>query len=149
VVALLVVLGIGACSDDGDDPETVIPADCGLPSPDPRIDASLVPKIFLADGKGQLASVEKERGGFVAAINVPFSVAEALGAYRTAVKTGGYEIVSEDNEGFEAEINFQGPKELGVVQIRRSTCDEASIVFVNLISKRSTRVLPTPTPTRS
>jgi hypothetical protein len=95
-----------------------------------------VPEEFLIEGS-RISSGQKVRGGFVTTIDVPFSVQDALPLYRKALVAAGFELRSEDNEGFEAELYFEGGKILGALQIRRSTCPDASLVYVNMVSRRS------------
>ncbi|MGH2729109.1 MAG: hypothetical protein ACRDJI_00710 [Actinomycetota bacterium] len=132
---------LAACSGDGDDsgPQP-IPTTCGLPSPTSKeIDHSIVPDVFLLDGTGRLASVDPRRRGFTAVINVPYSVGEAFKLYGRKVVGAGYEVVGKDNEGFEAEIYLRVAKQIGAVTIRRSLCDDASVVFVNFVPVKLTR----------
>lgn len=64
-------------------------------------------------------------------MNVPLSVQEAFDFYRKAVKEAGYESISVDNEGFEAELYLRRKKHLAAIQIRTSTCEDRAIVFIN------------------
>ena len=75
----------------------------------------------------------RERGGFIAATSVPVGVQEALEAYRPILRDQGWRVIQEDNEGFEAEIYVRRGKRLGAVQIRQSQCDDASVVFVQVV----------------
>ena len=113
------------------------PPECGLPSPAPGVDASEVPEEFLLKGS-QVRQVSDEKDLFVVALNVPLGVQEALDAYREKLAPPKFEIVSEDNEGFEAEMYLRRAEDgnLMAVQIRRPGCAEASAVFVT-VAKRS------------
>ena len=148
VAALLVaVLAAGGCSEGAPaDDEGAIPAGCGLPTPNPRADASVVAEVFLLGGDAEVTQTKKSKRGLLAALNVPYSVAEAFSRYSDSVKKGGYEVVDDDFEGFEAELYLRKGDDLGAVQIRRSTCEEASIVFVNVV-KQAAAVFPSPSPT--
>ena len=53
--------------------------------------------------------------------------------YRAAIKEAGYEAINIDNEGFEAEMYLRRKNKLAAIQIRTSTCDDRSIVFINEI----------------
>jgi hypothetical protein len=131
-----VAVFVAGCGDGGsDDSGAGIPTTCGLPTPKSGLDTSIMPEAFLLDG-AELANVARERGGFTAVVNVPYSVGEALDLLRGAVRRTNYEIIGEDNEGFEAELYLRRKRELGAVQIRRSICDRASIVFVNVVPIR-------------
>lgn len=105
---------------------------CGLPTPEPSRDASLVPEGLLPEG-AEVSNAQSERGGFIAAVNVKLSVGDALAFYRAAIKKAGYEVISIDNEGFEAEMYLRRKEKLAAIQIRTSTCDDRSIVFINEI----------------
>lgn len=118
-------------SQPADDPEG-LSGTCGLPTPEPGRKESVVPEIFVPDG-AEISRAQRERGGFITAINVPLSVAGALAFYEDAVDKGGYEVIQSDNEGFEAELYLRRGKKLAAIQIRMSTCDDRSIVFVNEI----------------
>ena len=136
VAASALVLLLCACSDDDDNPRPgEIAASCGLPTPKRNLDRAIVPEIFLRDGEAVLTSAQRERGGFIAALNVPLSVTDAFAEYRTLAREAGYRVISEDNEIFEAEIYLRRQGEIGAIQIRRSICEDASIVFVNVIER--------------
>ncbi|MEA2451540.1 MAG: hypothetical protein QOG04_250 [Actinomycetota bacterium] len=127
---------LASCSSGSDgkpdaDP-TKLSGTCGLPTPEPTRDESLVPDGFLPEG-AEISNAQAERGGFLTAINVRLSVAQALKFYKAAVKEAGYKIINADNEGFEAEIYLRKAKRLAAIQIRTSTCDDRSIVFINEI----------------
>ena len=123
-----------------------MPADCGLPSPEPTIDARLVPDYFLPD-RTELVRAQAERGGYLAMINAQLSVQDALDIYHSIVIENGFEIIQEDNEGFEAEIYLRKKKQLAAIQIRRSQCDDASVIFINLVDEDQLGGgLPSPSP---
>lgn len=80
-------------------------------------------------------------------INIQLGVQDALEDYHSIVDDNGFEIIQEDNEGFEAEIYLRRKEQLAAIQIRRSQCDDASVVFVNLVdSDQLGGGLPSPTP---
>jgi hypothetical protein len=95
-----------------------------------------VPEEFLIDGS-RISFGQKVRGGFVTTIDIPYSVQDGLPIYRSAVADAGFKVRSVDNEGFEAEVYFERPEQLGAIQIRRSTCPDASLVYVNIVSRKS------------
>ena len=145
--ALVAALVAGGCSDRApSDDDQAIPAQCGLPTPDAGVDASVVADVFLLGGDAEVTQTKKSKRGILAALNVPYSVSEAFSRYSDSVKEGGYEVVDDDFEGFEAELYLRKGDDLGAVQIRRSTCEEASIVFVNVV-KQAAAVFPSPSPT--
>lgn len=133
---MLTVVLAGACGDGEETPslDDGLSGSCGLPTPDPvdqRRD-ELVPESLLPEG-AEIAKSAAERGGFITAINVPLGVQGAFDFYRKAVKQAGYESISVDNEGFEAELYLRRKNRLAAIQIRTSTCEDRSIVFVNEI----------------
>ena len=81
----------------------------------------------------EISNAQPERGGFLTAINVKLGVQGAVDFYKTALKENGYEIINLDNEGFEAEIYLRKKDRLASIQIRTSTCDDRSIVFITEI----------------
>ena len=153
-VVLALAVGLPACSEGKKDVPGAdgIPTNCGLPSPSPGLNRSRVPEPLYLEGEVELSGTQKVRGGWVSTINIPYSVQEALPLYQAAVEEAGFEIVSQDNEGFEAELYLRSRKHHAAVQIRRSTCEKASIVFVNIVSVKSLSrpqelVTPQPSPT--
>ena len=137
LVVIVVALLFAACSDNGGDGPRVLPDQpCGFPSPTPGMPDSKVPEEFLVEGS-RISLAQKVPGGFVTTVDIPFSVQDALPVYRDAVKAAGFEMRSVDNEGFEAELYFEGGDRLGAIQIRRSTCPDASLVYVNIVSRTS------------
>lgn len=143
-VLLLPTLFLGAC--DGDGVTADDPIECGLPSPEPNTDADLIPDYFLPEGT-ELVRAQAERGGYLAMINIQLGVQDALEDYHSIVSDNGFEIIQEDNEGFEAEIYLRKRKQLAAIQIRRSQCDDASVIFINLVDEDQLGGgLPSPTP---
>ena len=134
LVWLLVVMGaLAAC--EGDKPPRDGPpdfSDCGLPKRHPKADDSLIPAPLLLDGAAQVARTELQQGRVIAALNVPYGVGDSFGLYKKALKQTDLHVLQEDNEGFEAELYLQSGKELGSLQIRSSTCDDAVVVYLNL-----------------
>ena len=128
-IALSLVV-MGACNG-GDGGSTAV--DCGVPTPDPAARDDLNPEQFLLDGEAAVASAGRRRGGVTAVLSVPLSVQDALPRYREAVGDASFDVVSEDNEGFEAELYLKRGKRLGAIQIRRTLCEDVSIVFVNVV----------------
>lgn len=120
-----------ACNGGGGDD---VAADCGVPTPDPRARADLLPQPFLLDGDAEVASAGRRRGGVTGVLSVSLSVQEAVPVYKKAIDEEGFELVGEDNEGFEAELYMKRGERLGAVQIRRTLCDDVSVVFVNVVT---------------
>lgn len=143
--AALALLVLGAACNGGDG--SAAPEDCGLPTPDPAARADLIPEELLLDGRAEVTTAARRKGGVTAALNLPLSVQDALPLYRKAIGSARFEIVGQDNEGFEAEIYIKQGKRLGQVQIRRSLCEDASVVFVNVVQGDFTMpIVTTPSP---
>ena len=91
-----------------------------------------MPEPFLLEGI-QLVRVHATKQRLSVALNSPRSVTRNFGLSKTAAEEAGFEIVGEDNEIFEAEIYLQRGDELGSIQIRKSLCPEATVVFINIV----------------
>ena len=133
LVPCLLVVG-GACTEETvpRGPAEELSGTCGLPTPEPDRDESIVPRYFLPEG-AEISNATAERGGFLTAINVPLDVQGSFDFYRDAVKQAGYEMIQSDNEGFEAELYLRKGKRLAAIQIRQSKCSDRTIAFVNEI----------------
>ncbi len=68
---------------------------------------------------------------------------------KEAARAMGFEVVQEDFEGFEAEVYVKKGNKLGVVQVRTSRCNEASLALINIVDQRRAPPPPTPTPSLS
>lgn len=133
LVLCLVASLLAGCGSDAPDQDAAPDlTQCGLPEVDPKADASLIPAALLLDGKAEVAKTVIEQGRVIAALNVPYPVETAFVRYKEALEETDLEILQEDNEGFEAELYLKQGKELGSLQIRSSTCDEAVVVYLNL-----------------
>lgn len=143
------VVATAACSDDAREHSgpRAIPTGCGLPSPEDSVDESDVPAEWLTEG-AKLTSASREKGRLVFGLNLPYSVVEVLRRYRAIVSRLGFTVVNVDNEIFEAEVFFERGRRVGTVQIRRSTCKNASVAFVSVVNIGSlpgpTTLTPTP-----
>lgn len=131
VAILAAALILGACGEDGSD--DAFPEACMLPSPKPSVDLTLVKDEFVLPGS-VVRQVSNKEGLLVIALNVPFGVTDSLKRYKEQLDPPEYEVISEDNEGFEAELFLRNSKKgnLLAVQIRRPQCVEASAVFVQV-----------------
>jgi hypothetical protein len=132
LAALVLLLAVtGACSKGGGGDAGA--ADCGVPTPDPAARAELIPAPFLLEGDATVASAGRRKGGVTAVLSVQLGVQDALPLYKKAIRAADFEVVGEDNEGFEAELYMKQGERLGALQIRRTLCDDVSIVFVNIV----------------
>ncbi len=130
---LLVFLALAGC--ESEEPKAGGPPDyeaCGLPGIHPKADPDKVPEPYLLEGKAQVSRTEVEQGRLIASLSVPFSVNDAFPLFKEAISQTTFEVLQEDNEGFEAEIYLRDGKQLGSLQIRSSTCANVTIAYLNL-----------------
>ncbi|MGH2694440.1 MAG: hypothetical protein ACRDJJ_06425 [Actinomycetota bacterium] len=134
VLAALVV-ATAACSDDDRERSgpRAIPTGCGLPTPEASLDEADVPAGWLTEG-AELTSASREKGRLDFGLNLPYTVVEVLRRYREIVLGLGFTVVNVDNEIFEAEVFFERARRVGTIQIRRSTCKNASVAFVSVVN---------------
>jgi hypothetical protein len=133
VIAFFVLATLVACSDGrGTDGSRVIAGTCGFPKKTIEIDTTALPEEFVFEGV-EVANFEDRKNRLNAALNVPFGVQDALPRYRTAATGAGFELIQEDNEGFEAELYLRKGNDLMQVQIRGSQCRDAVRVFVTIV----------------
>ena len=153
LVALALVAFLSCSGDEGTgnggNVSKRFPPECGLPSPQPSQDPERVPAGFLLDGEAEIITAQESGGGFIASFNVPYSVKEGFDRMKDAARAMGFEIVQEDFEGFEAEVYVKKGHRLGVIQVRTSRCNEASLALINIVDQRRAPPPPTPTPSRS
>ena len=131
----LPTLASTSCSDEPTPAKKTSPAtrDCGLPAAKPAADPRLVPDEFLLDDpKVEVTETIERKNRFIAALNVGGSVQETFRAFKAAIERSPFDLLQEDNEGFEAELYLQRGGDFAVIQIRASNCDDASLVFLNL-----------------
>ena len=108
------------------------PTECGLIEVDPAADPERIPPPLLLDGEATLATTQMKQGRVLAALNVQLTVDDSFAIYKKALAEAGIDVLQEDNEGFEAELYVGDGKQLGSVVIRRSVCDDAVVVYLNL-----------------
>lgn len=132
-ICVVLLVGLAGCASatPADDAAPDF-ASCGLPKADPKADESLIPEPLLLGGEAEVAKTVVEQGRVIGALNVPHTVGEAFTRYKEALAETELEILQEDNEGFEAELYLKQGKELGSLQIRSSTCEDAVVVYLNL-----------------
>jgi hypothetical protein len=120
-VALMFVLG--ACSSDVGG----LARGCELPKP--AADLSVLPQGIALEEYGTVVRARK-RNGFVGAQAVADAAVDKLYTpLLDLLKEGGYEIVGEDNEGFEAEIFFTRRANSGSLILRQGDCATTNITL--------------------
>jgi hypothetical protein len=131
IVCGFIGVALASCGGPDEAPAGKSPADCGFPAVESDADPKVLDEAFVVEGAEVLSTsvTGKLTGGH---LYVPLSVQAAFDSYTTILVDEGFEVVSDDNEQVEAEIYFKRGKDLGSIQIRRSTCEGASSVFLNL-----------------
>ena len=137
IAAALLLLCLGCSSNEPSAKETIDLAKCGLPTPNPDADGTLLPEPFLLGGEAEVIEVELEEGRVIAGYGLRLSVDQAFDRIKTAIPEASFELLQEDNEHFEAELYIKKGKELGSIQVRGSTCPDAVIVYLNLPHERA------------
>ncbi len=112
-------------------PPDDLSAECGAPTPAPEADRALVPEAFLPTTSAVVDTSRKNQS-LNAALTVSLEIQGALEFYRDAVASEGYEVISEDNEGFEAELYIKRGGELGGVRIRPTLCSHVALIHITL-----------------
>ena len=114
------LLALVACSsDDGGLAQ-------GCESPEAVADLSALPEGIALDEYGTVIRA-RTRNGFVGAQAVADEkVGQLYTPLLNLLKDGGYEIVGEDNEGFEAEIFFTRNRNTGSLILRQGDCADAT-----------------------
>lgn len=136
LVATLLVLAVAitACSEKRDGREAGLSGTCGLRKIANDVDESRVGEEFLLEGV-EIARTQDLKGRFIATVNAPYGVDEAYRRYQDQVKDAGWDIVSQETEGFEAEIYLSDARSLAAIQIRTSTCEGKVVVYVSVVDR--------------
>jgi hypothetical protein len=129
-IVIFLLLACTACTDTNNTEEPN--RNCSLFPIDRKADPSVVPEPFLLDGMQVAKSIQTKKR-LTVAMNNPRSVQESFPLYKQAVKEAGFELVGEDNEGFEAELYIRRGSTLGQIQIRMSPCPDATGVYLILV----------------
>jgi hypothetical protein len=134
-VLMMIAIALGGCAgEEKKSSERGLSGTCGLRKIARDVDESRVSKEFLLEGV-EIAKTADLKGRFIATINAPYSVNAAYRSYLRQVKEAGWNIVTHETEGFEAEIYLTDPKRLAAVQVRTSTCDEKVVVYVSIVDR--------------
>ena len=135
-VAALMVLAVAmaGCADEDEPTVKGLSGTCGLREIAKDVDEDLVPEEFLLEGV-ELARTQTLRGRFIATVNAPYEVNAAYRLYRDQVKEAGWDIVTHETEGFEAEIYLSDEERLAAIQVRTSTCEGKVVVYVSIVDR--------------
>ena len=120
---MMAVLGVGACA--GAEEET--PRAC--PAPSPAGELRLLPADIPLDEWGVVDQLEVTDGFLAVRAISETQIVELYPVIARATVDAGYEILSGDNEGFEAEIFFvRGERTTGNYILREGPCaDQVTI----------------------
>jgi hypothetical protein len=124
-VALLLL--VSGCGGDGDG--DAAPTPCATPVPVDDRDLRLLPRDVPLAEHGVVTEVQI-RAGFLGAEAIGQTrIIELYPPLARSVLDAGYDIISSDNEGFEAEIFFARGKYItGAYRLREGPCkDEVTI----------------------
>ena len=135
VAALMMIATVMAgCNGEDKEPAKGLSGTCGLRRIAKDVDESRVSEEFLLEGV-EIAKTTDTRGRFIATVNAPYSVNAAYRAYLDQVKEAGWDIVTHETEGFEAEIYLSDRDRLAAVQVRTSTCEDKVVVYVSIVDR--------------
>ena len=134
IAAMVLAIALTGCSGDEKKDDPGLSGTCGLRKIAKEVDEDKVSEEFFLEGV-ELARTQDVRDRFVATINAPYSVNEAYKLYQDQVKDAGWDIVQQETEGFEAEIYLSDEDDLVAVQIRTSTCEGKSVVYVTIVDR--------------
>lgn len=135
VAALVaVILTVAGCSDPEKPPDSGLSGTCGLPKIRDNLEIDRIPDEFVIPG-AEIARTQDVQGRFIATINVGSTVTQAYRAYREQLKDTDWKTVTEENEGFEAEIYLATDKQLAALQMRSSTCEGKIVVYASIINR--------------
>ncbi len=131
-VVMLMAVFVGCTDERQSATREKLAGSCGFPARKTPVDPKGIPEEFLLDGV-EVSKVQITKKRLTAALNVPHGVQDALRLYRGVVQDLGYKIIQVDNEGFEAEVYMRKDDDLGALQVRMSTCENAVALYINII----------------
>ncbi len=110
-----------ACGGDGAD-SAATPQDCSTPAPVSGAKLDILPPKLPFEKWGTIIKVT-ERSGFVGAELISkLTIVELYPEISRAIQNGGYQTISGENEGFEAELFFQKGPNTGTFLLREGPC---------------------------
>jgi len=114
------MLGLAACNSD----DRGLARECE--SPKAATNISALPDGIALDEYGTVVRARKKNGFVGAQAVADAGVDKLYTPLLNLLKDGGYEIVGEDNEGFEAEIFFTRQANSGSLILRQGECAGAT-----------------------
>jgi len=122
VVALMLIL-VACNSDDGG-----LARECEPPKA--AADLSALPEGIALEEYGTVVGARRKNGFVGAQAVADAGVDKLYTPLLNLLKDGGYEIIGEDNEGFEAEIFFTRQANSGSLILRQGECDGATNIIL-------------------
>lgn len=123
-ISLLLLLALGACGgDDGGGKSQADPKVCSTDNPVAESDLEGLPEGLPLQEWGTIIKIQN-RKGFVAAQAISDTdIVELYPEITRAISDGGYNQISGENEGFEAEVFFQKGSDTGTFLLRKGPCE--------------------------
>lgn len=124
ITITIIGLLLGSCSggDPGGKTATNDPKACATDAPITGAELATLPKGLELDGWGTITKVTEQAGFVGAELISDMTIVELYPEISRAVRDGGYETISGDNEGFEAELFFQKESNTGTFLLREGPC---------------------------
>ena len=120
LVAVVVAAGSSAGCGDGSAPRAQ-----PCPTPSAAGDTTVLPSDLGFERWGTLTRAEERPAGVVAEVVTETSIIELYPPVARSVLDAGYDIISAENEGFEAEIFFaRGRAVTGAFRFREGPCED-------------------------
>lgn len=98
--------------------------------PEPASDLSALPEGLELDEFGTVVKAADGRGFVSARAIAADGVGDLYSPITKLLRSGGFEIVGEDNEGFEAEIYFTRGVDTGSILLRQGSCGGATSIIL-------------------
>ena len=122
-IAVLVLSALAACSGGDGGTGATDPEVCSTDNPVDESDLERLPKGLPLDEWGAVLKVQNREGYVGAEVISETSIVELYPEISRAVRAGGYETISGENEGFEAELFFQKGQNIGSFLLRKGPCE--------------------------
>ena len=122
-LAALALSLVAACSGGDGGTSATDPAACATDNPVAESDLERLPKGLPLDEWGTVLKVQNREGYVGAEMISETIIVELYPEISRAVRAGGYETISGENEGFEAELFFQKGQNIGSFLLRKGPCE--------------------------
>ncbi len=140
LLACALVLSAAGCGSGDGSPRG--PRVCSTESPAPDEDLALLPDDIPLDDWGTVVQVAKRRGYVGARAITESTIVELYPQLSKHIRLQGFQTISGENEGFEAEIFFTKGPNTGSFLLRQGPCKGQ--VTIKLLFGATPAVTPTP-----